>query len=35
MKSKKNNTNELIHKTKRLTDIENKLLLPKGKVGEG
>ena len=31
----KNNTNELIHKTEVLTDIENKLMVTKGEtVGE-
>ena len=28
-----NNTNELNYKTKTLTDIENKLMVPKGKEG--
>ena len=33
---KENDTSELIHKTNRLTDIENRLWLPKGKCeGEG
>ena len=31
----KNYTNELIYKTNRLTDIENKLLLTKGEKGWG
>ena len=29
----KNDTNELIYKTNRLTDIENKLMVTKGKGG--
>ena len=31
----KNSTNELIYKTDRLTDVEKKLWLPKGKEGAG
>ena len=35
MESKKNSTNELIYKTNRRTDIENKLMVMKGERGEG
>ena len=35
IKKKKNDTNELIYKTNRLTDIENKLMVTKGEVGVG
>ena len=31
VESKKNDTNELIYKTERLTDFKNKLIVPKGK----
>ena len=35
MEPKKNDTNELIYKIERLTDIEKNLHLPKGKGGGG
>ena len=35
LKKKKKDTNELIYKTNRLTDIENKLMVTKGEVGRG
>ena len=30
----KYDTNELIYETERVTDIENRLVLPRGRVGE-
>ena len=35
MVSKKNGTNELIYKTERVTDVENKLMVTKIKSGGG
>ena len=32
---KKNDTNELIYKTETLTDLENELMVTRGKGGEG
>ena len=32
---KKNNTNELLYKTKRLTDLENELMVTSGEVEGG